>query len=134
MTNFRALPLATADLDEDSIIRAIEWHDRVRDVDPQIFGLTMTVLELLVFHSPIGGLSEVAWPRPMDTKHYILVVTGCPVDGTDDQEEKARNLILNAPKEILKDRDFVVMPPGLDELQDPKKASFVSAALSRFVC
>ncbi|KAH6868918.1 hypothetical protein B0T10DRAFT_501968, partial [Thelonectria olida] len=118
MTNFRALPLAVADLDVDTIVRTIEWHDSVRDVDPQIHELTMTVLELLVFSPPIGGISEVAWPRPLDTKHYLLIITGCPANGTDEQEAKARDLILNAPQEILKDRDFVVMPPGLDDLQD----------------
>ncbi|KAJ4221071.1 hypothetical protein FSOLCH5_014134 [Fusarium solani] len=124
MTNFRALPLAMADLDEDTIVRTIEWHDRVRDVDPQIHGLTMTVLELLVFAPPIGGISEVAWPRPLDAKHYLLIITGCPANGTDEQEAKARDLILNAPQEILKDHeaDAMVMPPGLDDLQDPKKS------------
>ncbi|KAI1029281.1 hypothetical protein LB504_010717 [Fusarium proliferatum] len=121
MTNFRALPLAIADLDVDTIVRTIEWHDKVRNVDPQIHGLTMTVLELLVFCAPIGGISEVAWPRPLDSKHYILIITGSPADGTEEQEGKARNLILNAPQQILRDRDFVVMPPGLDDLQDPKK-------------
>ena len=51
MTQLRALPLATADLDVDDIVRTIEWHDSVKDVDSEIYGITMTVLELLVFVS-----------------------------------------------------------------------------------
>ncbi|KAM5377878.1 hypothetical protein ACJZ2D_004782 [Fusarium nematophilum] len=122
MSTFRALPLGLADLDEDTIVRTIEWHDEIRNVDAGIQSVTMTVIELLVFSAPIGGQSEVAWPRPLDARHYILLLTGCPTGGSEEQEEKARQLILNAPKEILQGREFVVLPPGLDDLQDPKKS------------
>lgn len=65
MTNFRALPLAMVDLDEDTIVRTIEWHDRVRGVDPQIHGLTMTVLELLVFVSSVEDESPFRGNSPI---------------------------------------------------------------------
>lgn len=145
MANFRALPMATVTLDEESIVRAMEWHDKLAAIDKDIQGLTMVIIECLVLVSdqtivqlsfsmtdlnsqsrPIGGTSEVALPRPDDLKHYVLVITGCPPSGTEEQDNKVSELVLNAPTDILgESQDFLVLPPGLDNLQDPKKVSAV---------
>ncbi|CAN9442098.1 unnamed protein product [Alternaria alternata] len=122
MANFRALPMATATLDEEAIVRAMEWHDKLADIDKEIQGLSMVIVECLVINRPIGGTSEVALPRSDDIKHYTLIITGCPPHGTEEQDNTVSELVRKAPKEILgESADFLVLPPGLDDLQDPKK-------------
>ncbi|CAN9439336.1 unnamed protein product [Alternaria alternata] len=122
MANFRALPMATATIDEEAIVRAMEWHDKLADIDKEIQGLSMVIVECLVINRPIGGTSEVALPRSDDIKHYTLIITGCPPHGTEEQDNTVSELVRKAPKEILgESADFLVLPPGLDNLQDPKK-------------
>ena len=48
MANFRALPMATATIDEEAIVRAMEWHDKLADIDKEIQGLSMVIVECLV--------------------------------------------------------------------------------------
>lgn len=122
MSHFRAVPMATTDLDEATIVRAIEWHDIIESVDRDIHNNTMLILEFLVLSDPIGGVARVAFPRPLGLKHYLLVLTGCPADGTEEQEQKVTELVLDAPKAILGSREHIILPPGIDELQDPRKS------------
>ncbi|KAI9146828.1 hypothetical protein HJFPF1_13396 [Paramyrothecium foliicola] len=118
MANMQVLTMGIADIDEATIVRTLEWAEKVLAIDKEVHKLTMVVPEFLVFSQPVGGAAHVAWPRQSNFKHYILVISGCPPNGTEEQQELARQLIREAPRDMLRSTDYKVLPTGLDELQD----------------
>ncbi|KAE8372282.1 hypothetical protein BDV26DRAFT_286079 [Aspergillus bertholletiae] len=114
--SFDAIPMATAQVDEETILRAMEWQDKIKAIDKDIHGRTMVLFEFLV-------LAEVAWPRRLDDKHYILIITGCPADETAEQERTALKIAVNAPGEVFGEFEhYSILPAGISEFHDPKKA------------
>ncbi|KAJ5484200.1 FAD binding domain-containing protein [Penicillium diatomitis] len=129
MKNFRAVPMSIPDVSADHIIRALKWQEKIKSVDEAIHDRTMMIFEFFVLSPPIGGQAGLAWPRRLDDKHYLLVLTGSPADGTAEQEQKAREVAIKTPEEIFgeSNQDYTILPAGLDELHDPKKASSMSS-------
>lgn len=62
MTNFYAIPMAVADTDAETIVRAMEWQDKIQSIDQDIGNQTMVVLEFLVLVSrshPRSGITNL---------------------------------------------------------------------------
>ncbi|KAE8419580.1 hypothetical protein BDV36DRAFT_282212 [Aspergillus pseudocaelatus] len=123
MKSFRAVSMGVSHLKEDTIVRALNWQEEIRSIDEAVYDRTMIIFEFFVLSPPIGGQAEVAWPRRLNDKHYLLVLTGSPGDGTGGQDRKADEVAVKAAEEIFgkSNQDYIILPAGLDELHDPKK-------------
>jgi len=65
----------------------------------------------------------VAWGRQVNMQHLLLVITNAPKESSAEQELIIKNMMLEAPKQILGDRaqEARVNPAGLDlEYHDPR--------------
>ncbi|KAJ9416827.1 hypothetical protein QL093DRAFT_2103080 [Fusarium oxysporum] len=122
MAELHVLAMGLADANEDTVLRALTWPDKIAAIDKDIHNLTMIVPEFLVFSPPVGGVAEVAWPRPTNLRHYILAAVGSPSDGTVLQNEMSRQLIQHAPEDIVGSQEYNVLPTSSDELVDTKLA------------
>ncbi|RKK85544.1 hypothetical protein BFJ71_g14142 [Fusarium oxysporum] len=122
MAELHVLAMGLADANEDTVLRALTWPDKIAAIDKDIHSLTMIVPEFLVFSPPVGGVAEVAWPRPTNLRHYILAAVGSPSDGTVLQNEMSRQLIQHAPEDIVASQEYNVLPTSSDELVDTKLA------------
>ncbi|KAH8885038.1 FAD-binding domain-containing protein [Thozetella sp. PMI_491] len=121
LRKFFAIPIAVSTIDAKTIMRAMEWQDTIAGTDPEIQNRTLLAIQCFVLRPPIGELSEVAWPRPADAKHYILVITGAPANGSDEQAEKARQIAIEAPSRVLGESQVgMILPTGHEAWHDSK--------------
>ncbi|KAH7009157.1 hypothetical protein B0J12DRAFT_752280 [Macrophomina phaseolina] len=116
-------PMGVSSLSRDDILRAIEWYDKLATIDKNIQELSVVIFEFQIIRPPLGGISEVAWARPIDMQHLLLIVASAPKDSPAEQENTIRNLLMDAPKQILGNRakEAQVNPAGLEpDYHDPK--------------
>lgn len=139
--------MGVSSLSQSEILRAIEWYDELGSIDSKIQGLSLIAFEFQVIvcivfvvalvllssidpqvnpyqRSPFGGINEVAWPRPIDMKHLLLIIINGPKDSSAEQDNLTKQLLIDAPKQILGDRanEGQVNPAGLElDYHDPKR-------------
>ncbi|KAF6822877.1 cysteine desulfurase [Colletotrichum musicola] len=109
-------PMAVADLDRDILNRAVQFYDKLGELDQFIQDSSSIIFECLLVRPPLGGTAEIAWPRSPNLNHLLLLISSCPWDGSKDQEELLRKISIDAPKEVLGDKlsEAEVNPAGLD--------------------
>ncbi|WQF88147.1 Putative FAD-binding domain, PCMH-type, FAD-binding, type PCMH, subdomain 2 [Colletotrichum destructivum] len=109
-------PMAVADMDQSVITRAIEFYDKIGQLDESIHTMSAVIFEFLSFRSPIGGTAEVAWPRSSGLNHLLLFIFSGPGDGPPEQEKILRQLSEDAPRYVLgqKAGDAEINPAGLE--------------------
>ncbi|KAH8901072.1 FAD binding domain-containing protein [Thozetella sp. PMI_491] len=109
-------------ISEETIMRVIAWQDEIAEIDPEIRNRSLVAIEGFVLRPPIGGQSETAWFRRWEDKHYVLILTGAPAHGTDEQDARASKIIQDTPGKVFgAAADFRILPAGLDEWDDPKE-------------
>ncbi|KAJ4304769.1 hypothetical protein N0V90_000297 [Kalmusia sp. IMI 367209] len=116
-------PMAISSLSKGEILRAMEWYDGLASIDEKIHELSVFVFEFQIIRPPFGGIHEVAWARPIDMQHLLLVIVSAPKDSSLVQEGVIKRILAQAPEQILGDRakQVQVNPAGLEiEYHDPK--------------
>ncbi|KAL0943037.1 cysteine desulfurase [Colletotrichum truncatum] len=109
-------PMALVDVDRDILTRAVAFYDKLGSLDKSIQDISSIIFEFLLLRPPIGGASEVAWPRSPKLNHLLLLISSCPGDGSKEQEELLRQISIDAPKEVLQEKykEVEVNPAGLE--------------------
>ncbi|KAF6812124.1 cysteine desulfurase [Colletotrichum plurivorum] len=109
-------PMAVADLDRDILNRAVQFYDKLGELDQSIQDISSIIFECLLVRPPLGGTAEIAWPRSPNLNHLLLLISSCPGDGSKEQEELLRKISIDAPKEVLGDKlsEAEVNPAGLE--------------------
>ncbi|RDW76312.1 FAD-binding oxidoreductase [Aspergillus mulundensis] len=136
-------PLMLSDISQETVIKAVQWFEEIKDVDPSFGECTYLIFELLSSVGVIqqfqqvsdtkrpslqkqrdqaGGAASSAWPRQDGLKHILLLGTGCPSDAGPYKEKLARDLAIEAPSRVLGDNArFQVLPNGLEEYHDRRE-------------
>ncbi|ODM21299.1 hypothetical protein SI65_04352 [Aspergillus cristatus] len=115
-------PLMLREVTKDTIINAIEWSEDIERLDQSLGDCTFLIFELLSSRDSAGSTTSCAWPRPIGTKHILLIATGSPSTAGEDKEYLARDLAIHAASKILgEDAEKHYLPNGFEEFHDPKK-------------
>ncbi|KAF9889041.1 hypothetical protein FE257_008018 [Aspergillus nanangensis] len=115
-------PMLLRDVSEDIIMRTMKWFEEIEALNPSFADCTYVIFEILSSRDPAGSASRCAWPRPVGTKHILLLGVGCPSDAGPDEENVARELAIHAPEKVLGAGEEVHhIPSGFEDYHDPEK-------------
>ncbi|PSN59824.1 FAD-binding domain-containing protein [Corynespora cassiicola Philippines] len=117
-------PMGVASLTKEEMLKAVQWKENLGATDKEIQQLSVVIFEFSVTRSPLGASSEIAWPRPVDMNHLLLIIVNAPANGSEGQEKLISKLLLEAPEIILGEKAELAMvnPAGLEPYHDTKKS------------
>ncbi|KAF2095483.1 FAD-binding domain-containing protein [Rhizodiscina lignyota] len=102
-TNMYWTGLSLSELTEESVMNSLKWYNKGVNSPGTVKDNIYCVHELKCSSDAIGNNVDTAWPRPKGFAHLVLLGAGSTPGAPNESEEDqiARQLLMDAPKEIL---------------------------------
>lgn len=102
-SSFYGSPIVLDDeISTETIVEAFSWFDKVRSIGPSVAQYSILVFELFSLGEPLNASRrDIAWPRPKNASHYLMISAGFDAGIPKEQESKVVKEVIDGPAEIL---------------------------------